>query len=80
MSENILCNLLPGEKAIITRIGEGCPLKRRLSDLGFVEKTPVECTLVSPLGDPKAFLIKNTVIALRKDDSKYIHIKNVANS
>lgn len=75
MSENILCNLQPGEKAVITKIGEMCPMKRRLMELGFVEKTPVECTLVSPLGDPKAFLVKNTVIALRNDDSKYISIK-----
>ena len=33
-----------------------------------------KCVLVSPMGDPKAFLIKNTVIAIRDEDSRNIKI------
>lgn len=75
MSQNILCDLSPGERKVISAIDSRSPMKRRLIDLGFSAKSSVECVAVSPLGDPKAFLIKNTVIALRSDDSKYIYVE-----
>ncbi|MBQ4630252.1 MAG: ferrous iron transport protein A [Clostridia bacterium] len=67
--------LKPGESARIYDIDEKSSMKRRLLDLGFTPETEVKCTGISPLGDPKAFLIKNTIIALRKDDSKFVYIK-----
>ncbi|MBQ4527627.1 MAG: ferrous iron transport protein A [Clostridia bacterium] len=74
MSSRTLNMLRVGESAFVLGIDEKSGMKRRLSDLGFTQKTEVECTLISPLGDPKAFLIKNTVIALREDDSKFVYI------
>ena len=64
-----LCDMKKGEKAVIKSIETKGELRRRLMDIGFVEGTKVECVRVSPLGDPKAFLIRGTVIALRKEDS-----------
>ena len=64
-----LCDMKKGEKAVIKSIKTKGELRRRLMDIGFVEGTAVECVRISPLGDPKAFLIKGTVIALRKEDS-----------
>tara|TARA_R110002167_G_scaffold26182_18_gene90300 strand:+ start:651 stop:1685 length:1035 start_codon:yes stop_codon:yes gene_type:complete len=49
--------------------------RRRLLDLGFVKGAEVSIDLVNPLGDPKAFLIKGTSIALRNDQASKILIK-----
>ncbi|WP_083191686.1 metal-dependent transcriptional regulator [Formosa haliotis] len=49
--------------------------RRRLLDLGFVKGSDVSIDLLNPLGDPNAFLIKGTSIALRKDQASKILIK-----
>jgi ferrous iron transport protein A len=47
-------------------------MRRRLLDLGFVPGAVVEVHRKSPLGDPIAFRVSNTVIALRKEESQQI--------
>ncbi|GGG00606.1 iron transporter FeoA [Paenibacillus albidus] len=47
-------------------------LRRRLLDLGFVAGNVVEVLRRSPLGDPTAFRISNTTIALRREESSLI--------
>lgn len=49
--------------------------RRRLLDLGFVKGAEVKIDLMNPLGDPKAFLIKGTSIALRQNQASKILIK-----
>ena len=39
-----------------------------LRDLGLIENTRVVCLGRSPMGDPSAYLIRGTVIALRRCD------------
>ena len=53
--------------------GEG--IKRRLLDMGLVKGTNIVPILVSPSGDPRAFLVRGTIIAIREDDAKNIKIK-----
>lgn len=48
--------------------------KRRLLDLGMVEDTPIIPILISPLQDPRAFSIRGTLIAIRKEDANLITI------
>lgn len=48
-------------------------LRRRLLDLGFVVGNTVEVLRRSPLGDPTAFRVSNTTIALRRDESSLIY-------
>ncbi|AJS61126.1 FeoA family protein [Paenibacillus sp. IHBB 10380] len=48
-------------------------LRRRLLDLGFVVGNVVEVLRRSPLGDPTAFRVSNTTIALRKEESSLIY-------
>lgn len=48
-------------------------MRRRLLDLGFVPGSVVEVQRKSPLGDPTAFRVSNTTIALRKEESQKIH-------
>ena len=50
-------------------------IKRRLLDMGLVNGTNIEPILVSPSGDPRAFLVRGTIIAIRKEDAKNIKIK-----
>ncbi|MCI2228648.1 metal-dependent transcriptional regulator [Polaribacter sp. MSW13] len=71
-----LSNLESNQKAIIIGISKECrgENRRRLLDLGFVKGATVSIDLLNPLGDPKAFLIKGTAIALRKDQAVKILI------
>ncbi|MDE3740464.1 DtxR family transcriptional regulator [Maribacter polysaccharolyticus] len=49
--------------------------RRRLLDLGFVKGADVSIDLLNPLGEPKAYLIKGTSIALRNNQASKILIK-----
>ncbi len=49
-------------------------MKRRLLDLGFYKGTPVKKVLVSPKGDPIAYRVRGTTIALRNSDAKYVEV------
>ncbi len=72
-----LFELQSGEKCLIDKIAITGSMRRRLLDLGLAPDTKVECVGKSPLGDPKAFLIRGAVIALREDDCRRIFIKDV---
>ena len=50
-------------------------IRRRLLDLGLVKGTKITPVFRSPSGDPTAFEIRKTLIALRKEDSKLINLK-----
>lgn len=50
-------------------------IKRRLLDMGLVKGTNIVPILVSPSEDPRAFLVRGTIIAIRKEDAKNIKIK-----
>lgn len=49
--------------------------EKRLSDLGLVRGTEVECVLKSPLGDPKAYRIRGAVMAVRKAEARNIMVE-----
>ncbi|MEZ4968124.1 MAG: iron dependent repressor, metal binding and dimerization domain protein [Flavobacteriaceae bacterium] len=49
--------------------------RRRLLDLGFVKGAEVKIDLLNPLGDPKAYLIKGTSIAIRQNQASKILIQ-----
>lgn len=49
-------------------------IKRRLLDLGLVEGCSITPILISPSGDPRAFSILGTLIAIRKEDTNLITI------
>ena len=50
-------------------------IKRRLLDLGLIEGTQITPLLVSPSNDPRAFEIRDTIIAIRKEDTSKIFVK-----
>jgi len=48
--------------------------RRRFLDLGVVKGTKIRPVLVSPLGDPRAYEIRGSVIAFRKEDADLIEV------
>ena len=72
MSFVSLCDLKKGDGLVIKEIKNGEKLRQRLLDIGFIPGTKVKCVRISPFGDPKAFLVRGTVIALRNSDSAKI--------
>lgn len=62
------------EEAIITLI-KNSNLKRRLMDIGFVNGAKVKLILKNIGDNMRAYQIKNTIMALRLNDSKNIFVK-----
>ena len=50
-------------------------IKRRLLDLGLIKGTKIIPVFKSPSGDPIAYEVRNTLIAIRKEDSENIILK-----
>ena len=51
--------------------------RRRLMDLGVLPGTQIEAEMVSPSGDPTAYRIRGSSIALRKEQANQIHIEKM---
>lgn len=50
-------------------------MRRRMLDLGFITNTLVESIRKSPSGDPTAYQIRGTVIALRSEEASNISVE-----
>ncbi len=74
MINRTLNYLKEGETATVCNIEASGNIRRRLLDIGLVKGTKVECIQRSPLGDPVAYLIRGSIIALRSEDSKKVII------
>lgn len=71
-----LAELRPGQVGLVAELSSAChgPERRRLLDLGFVPGTPVTNDLVSPAGDPVAYRVRGTLVALRREQARFIRI------
>ncbi|AYA75862.1 ferrous iron transport protein A [Bacillus sp. Y1] len=75
MSESNILKLFDaniGDAVRITHLDINGVMRRRLLDLGFVPGAIVTVLRKSPLGDPIAFRVSQTTIALRKEESTKI--------
>lgn len=70
-----LAEMEQGDCVIVHEVVSNGSIRRRLQDIGLIPGTKVECVQKSPLGDPTAFLIRGTVIALRCEDSANIFVQ-----
>lgn len=73
-----LNELMPGQHAVVTRLTSNGGLRRRLQDLGLAQGSEVACVQYSPLGDPVAYEVCGTIIALRRKDAYEIEVEEVA--
>ncbi|MEZ5065732.1 MAG: metal-dependent transcriptional regulator [bacterium] len=77
MPSERLSSLTLGESAEILFVSRACRglERRRLMDLGIVPGTRIEAVLASPTGDPIAYRVRGTTVAIRRDQSRHIHIR-----
>lgn len=72
-----LADLAPPARGRVLDISPRCrgAERRRFLDLGFIPGTEVAAELVSPSGDPTAYRVRDTVIALRSEQARLINIE-----
>lgn len=51
--------------------------RRRIFDLGIIPGTEIKSLQKSPLGDPGAYFVRGTVIALRNMDARKIIVETM---
>ena len=72
-----LDSLQPGQTGVVTGISSlsrGVE-RRRLFDLGIIPGTAIDVEMVNPGGDPTAYRIRGSVIALRSTQARLIRVK-----
>ncbi len=75
-----LDQLRPNEEARVVALSRAChgQERRRLMDLGILPGAAIEVEMHSPLGDPTAYRVRDTLIALRREQARMIQIEKVA--
>jgi ferrous iron transport protein A len=72
-----LDQLKQGEQAVVTQLLSTGVNRRRLLDLGVLPGTRLSAELQSPLGDPRAYRIRDALIAIRKNQAREIQVERV---
>lgn len=74
-----LSSLKVGEEGTILGIAKSLrgQQRRRLMDLGIVPGTKIETELESLTGDPVAYRVRGTTVALRKQQTEKIYLNNI---
>lgn len=62
------------QRVYITKLNVTGDLRRRLLDLGFTPGNTVVPLFRSPLGDPTAYAVMGSIIALRREDAETIRV------
>lgn len=76
--ETTLDQLREGDCARIVRLEMRGAMRRRLLDFGMIEGTTIRCLRLSPAGDPVIYLVRGTMLALRRQDSRRIAVEVIA--
>ncbi len=72
MQSPTLSDLRDGESGIIKAVLTDNSIKRRLQDLGFIKGEYIERIFTAAMGEPIAYRVRNTIIALRLEDASKI--------
>ena len=70
-----LSRLSLGKTARILSLSASEPLRGRLLDLGFVPGGEITPLYAAPTGDPRAYLVCDTIIALRQKDAADVAVE-----
>lgn len=81
--------VLPGERLSRLALGETAQVvgltsacrggeRRRFMDLGILPGAEITAELRSPSGDPTAYRIRDTLIALRQEQADHIHVRRAS--
>ena len=74
LPEYMLSDLPAGRSADVAQMDAPGPMGRRLLDMGFTEGTRVQCLYAAPSGEPRAYLVRGAVIALRREDAARVRL------
>ncbi len=75
MTEQTLLTLKKGEVGIVSAVDAKDAMRRRFYDIGCIEGAKVRMIGIAPLGDPRAYVIADAIIAIRKQDAETVHIR-----
>lgn len=72
-----LADLGTGRAAEVVALDESCQgySRRRLMDLGFTQGARIKAALSTFAGDPRAYEIRGTLVALRRDQSRLVYVR-----
>lgn len=70
-----LFDLPINENAVIVSINCKPRLKKRLEAMGIYDGSVITPLMKSPFGDPRAYGVNNTAIAIRSRDAKKIEVE-----
>ncbi len=76
-SDEMLSGLKQGEIGRVVQLSRSCRglERRRLMDLGILPGTLIEVEMRSPSGDPTAYRIRGSTIALRREQASQVQIQ-----
>ncbi|MEI7911119.1 MAG: iron dependent repressor, metal binding and dimerization domain protein [Verrucomicrobiota bacterium] len=74
-----LADFAPGQRVTVLGLARSCrgPERRRLLDLGFVAGTLVAVEMISPSGEPTAYRVRSTLIALHREQARLVLVKPI---
>lgn len=72
-----LTEIVIGKKAQVVELLSIGLSRQRMLDLGIVPNTIIHVLRQSPFGDPTAYLIRDTCIALREEEAKNIMVRHI---
>ncbi len=72
-----LAQLQTGRSGEIISLDDACQgySRRRLMDLGFTQGAHIKAALSTFSGDPRAYEIRGTLVALRRDQSRLVYVR-----
>lgn len=75
--EITLAETRPGETSTVLGLLPACSgaQRQRLLDLGFVPGTEIVTEMKSPTGEPTAYLVRGTMIALRREQARLVAVR-----
>jgi len=71
-----LNNIIKNKEYKIKNINADELIKRRLYDIGIIKDSKIKLIYISPSRRMKAYLIKNSIIAIRDKDASLIEVVN----
>jgi DtxR family transcriptional regulator, Mn-dependent transcriptional regulator len=75
-----LADLARGDEAEVVALDVNCQgfSRRRLMDLGFTPGAHLEPALDTFAGDPRAYRVRGTLVALRRDQAKQVLVRKIS--
>jgi Mn-dependent DtxR family transcriptional regulator/Fe2+ transport system protein FeoA len=72
-----LADLDTGSSGEVVSLDDACQgySRRRLMDLGFTQGARIKAALSTFAGDPRAYEIRGTLVALRRDQSRLVYVR-----